>query len=100
MKMRQRRKARQRAYPKWQPGYIKFHRYQQSILNALSRGLGISMRTLTTTTFSAAREVLVRENEWWRNLREPISDAEFRCVMLGIPYDVIRPNLPIDQPKD
>lgn len=32
--------------------------------------------------------------------REPISNAELGRLMLGIPYTVIRPDLPIDPPKD
>lgn len=54
-----------------------------------------------TTTFTRPcdsamqnKVMLEAHNEGWAGVREPISDAELGRLMLGIPYTVIRPDLP------
>lgn len=49
---------------------------------------------------SVAKQRKIAEMRPLRSMHEPISDAEFSRVMLGAPYDVIRPNLPTDPLKE
>lgn len=83
MKMRQRRKIR--FYPRPQVIVATFYRYQRQVLCAIAKHFGVSIRALANTR---------------ANPREPISDAELGRLMLGTPYTVIRPDLPIDPLKD
>lgn len=104
MKMRQRRKIKHRQfmYPAYK--HARWARGIRTYMLGMANVLGVTWSNLAekykATRFSAAKVMLEAHNERWNGLRERASETEFSRVMLGIPYTVIRPDLPIDPPKD